>query len=314
MEKDKIKKINIFKNIVNGIKEKQPLHRPKIESFLERQSAEYFLNAEKYLDALFSVAKEKFNYSIDDFIESYIEFCKMIVQEAIYFKKHGVYRSKNQQNNLLYYQNNDYMFSYMFGLGISQFLWPNHLKMWSFFKDICKDSNLNVKNYLEVGPGHGFYLCEAMKCFKEASIHLIDLSEASIDITKKMCKKLMNHSYNLTTINKDFLDIKPQKKTFDLIVICEVLEHLDDPLSFLKHTHKILNKNGLAIISTCANSACVDHIYLYHSIEHIKSHIVEENFRIEKELALPVGEIDEKMDWHHLQIESNYISLIRKLE
>ena len=124
----------------------------------------------------------------------------------------------------------------------------------------------------------------------------------------------MNHSYNLTTINKDFLDIKPQKKTFDLIVICEVLEHLDDPLSFLKHTHKILNKNGLAIISTCANSACVDHIYLYHSIEHIKSHIVEENFRIEKELALPVGEIDEKMDWHHLQIESNYISLIRKLE
>ena len=122
---------NIFKSIVEGLNKKQPLQKDKIERYLEDQPKEFFEKADKYLNALFAVAKNKFNYSLEEFINSYIDFSKMIVMEGLYFKKHGTYRSSNQQNNLSYYENETYMFSYMCGLGISQFLWPNHQKMWN---------------------------------------------------------------------------------------------------------------------------------------------------------------------------------------
>lgn len=308
----KFTKENIFQMVVEGINLNQPLQKGKIKLFLKKQNLEFFEKANKYLNALYTVANKKLNYTPDKFVNSYVDFCKMILRESLYFKKHRSYRTEDQYKNLYYYDDKSYMYSYMCGLGISQFLWPNHHKMWSFFQKICVNLSKNIRNYLEVGPGHGFYLCEAINAFMRAEIKCIDLSKTSLEITKNMCDLLIPNFKKLQTINGNFLEIKANKNDFDLIVICEVLEHLNDPISFLKHTHSLLSKNGYAIISTCANSACVDHVYLYKSVEHIKSHIKQGNFTIEEELALPVEDKDYTDSWYKKEVESNYIALISK--
>lgn len=302
---------NLFSQLIDLLRDKQPLQKKKIEQFMAKQTPQYFQSAETYLDALFSVAREQFGYSPDDLVECYIKFCHMIVKENMYFKRHGSYRAKDQSDNLSLYRDNAFMFSYMCGLGVSQFLWENHYNMWRFFQRMCEQSAATTQSYLEVGPGHGFYFCEAANTLKNANLTCIDLSRSSLDITQKMYGILAKNVGRLDPIHGSFLDL-PNNSAFDMVVICEVLEHVNDPRSFLRQAHNILKPGGRVIISTCANSAAIDHIYLYESISHIHSHIKSENFDIVDELALPIENSSTGKEFYEQKIPSNYIAMLQK--
>ena len=58
-----------------------------------------------------------------------------------------------------------------------------------------------------------------------------------------------------------------------------MLEHLEDPLLFLKNINLMMKKNGLGLISAAINAPNADHIYLYSYLD-VKKQLVDAGFKI----------------------------------
>lgn len=103
---------------------------------------------------------------------------------------------------------------------------------------------------LDVGCGAGvisFYFAS-----KGHKVYGIDISERAIDscINSLKILKLKTASFSVM----DFPSRIPNK-TFDVVIMCEVLEHLEDDDKAFKQIFALLKKGGIAIISTPSKNA-----------------------------------------------------------
>ncbi len=107
-------------------------------------------------------------------------------------------------------------------------------------------NNRNIRNLkiLDVGCGGGI-ICEPLARLG-AKVTGIDFAPNNIIAAKMHSKK---NKLKINYINKDIEKSKLDEK-FDIILMFEVLEHLDDWKKTIKNIKKNLNKNGLIIIST----------------------------------------------------------------
>ena len=104
-----------------------------------------------------------------------------------------------------------------------------------------KIKNLDV---LDLGCGGG--LVSESLARLNANVTGVDFVKNNIEVAKKHAlKKKLKINY----IQDDIEKLKLSKK-FDLIIMFEILEHLNDWSSFLVKIKKNLNKNGIIIIST----------------------------------------------------------------
>ena len=106
--------------------------------------------------------------------------------------------------------------------------------------------NRDIKNFkiLDVGCGGGI-ICEPLARLG-AKVTGIDFAPNNISAAKIHSKK---NKLKINYIHKDVEKSKLDGK-FDLILMFEVLEHLDDWKKTIKKIKKNLNKNGIIIIST----------------------------------------------------------------
>ena len=107
-------------------------------------------------------------------------------------------------------------------------------------------NNRKIKNLkiLDIGCGGGI-ICEPLARLG-AKVTGIDFAPNNIKAAKIHSKK------NKLKINYIYKDIEKSKldEKFDLILMFEVLEHLDNWKKTIKNIKKNLNKNGIIIIST----------------------------------------------------------------
>lgn len=107
-------------------------------------------------------------------------------------------------------------------------------------------STFSVTNALEVGCG-GCYLLERVK---DLSIDVLGVDPSPIAQQKSVEK-------GLSVIN-EFYPAKSLQKTFDLIYHVDVLEHVENPVTFLKNHLDNLNPNGLLIVNVPDNSRTIE--------------------------------------------------------
>ena len=62
--------------------------------------------------------------------------------------------------------------------------------------------------------------------------------------------------------------------------MCEVLEHVEEPLALLRTLRKMVAPGGNAFISAPVNGPACDHIYLFRSIEDVAAMVREAGFGI----------------------------------
>ena len=107
-------------------------------------------------------------------------------------------------------------------------------------------NNRNIKNLkiLDVGCGGGI-ICEPLARLG-AKVTGIDFAPNNIKAAKIHSKK---NKLKINYINKDIEKSEIDKK-FDIILMFEVLEHLDNWKKTIKKIKKNLNKNGIIIFST----------------------------------------------------------------
>jgi hypothetical protein len=66
------------------------------------------------------------------------------------------------------------------------------------------------------------------------------------------------------------------------LVCIEVLEHLEDPVAFLRALRAALAPGGRAFITAALNAAHVDHIYLYETVEDVLEQLRAADFALEQ--------------------------------
>ena len=107
-------------------------------------------------------------------------------------------------------------------------------------------NNRNIRNLkiLDIGCGGGI-ICEPLARLG-AKVTGIDFAPNNIKAAKIYAKK------NKLKINYIYKDIEKSKldEKFDVIIMFEVLEHLDNWKKNIKNIKKNLNQNGIIIIST----------------------------------------------------------------
>lgn len=227
---------------------------------------------------------QKQGFSLEFQCSAYQQVLDMTIQESKYFMEHGSYRYSTFEDvaDKVYF-NEPYMKNYMIGLALTQYLWAIHKNCYQYFINSLE----NVKrcdNYVEIGPGHGGYFYQAIKSGKFINCTAIDVSETSLAMTKAFVESHDVHSggANVQYLHKDVNSIVGED-LYDFLVMCEVLEHVEEPEKILRSLRRILKKGGMAYLSIPINAPEIDHIKLFKSPEEVTALLNNAGFVIKEQ-------------------------------
>lgn len=293
--------------IIGLVSKTNPLQKKKILAFVEKQDDEYFAFAE-------NLSKIILNDFLKDDAErieaarSYNKMCMDFLKEQIRFRKTGVYRIDDASiANDEVYSEPLVMRYYMVGLLISYLFWPNHYRLYQFFKNHLP--NAQTKSYLEIGVGHGLFTSTMLSRYPGISATMVDISETSIKTANELLGAFKVDRSNINFVLGDFFTVDIPDK-YDFIIMGEVLEHVNDAYGFMRRAKELLKPDGSIYMSTAANSPALDHVYHFHNEQEIRDLLKETGFRIESELILPADEIPQEM-WAEELVTLNYCTLLK---
>jgi len=269
--------------LIAEILELNPLHRRFLETAITNIRDKEMVDLGKYLEFCIACGHDM-HYVAD----CYMTIVEDTLNEQMYFIRHGNYRYSSfaEVADAVYF-NRDYMNKYMYGLAITSFLWPNHIAMSRFFQQTFPSEKIG--RYLEVGPGHGYYSMTALDIGSLDSIIGVDISEASLNQTRAVLDHFHPHyASQIKLIHMDFLDAKElEANSFDILVMGEVLEHVEQPQLFLERLANLSASDAHIYVTTCINAPAIDHIYLWRNIEELEVMIAAAGLLIRDKLYLP---------------------------
>ena len=157
----------------------------------------------------------------------------------------------------------------------------------NFLRMPCRGS----KELLSIGYGTGY---ELKLAFNEAPGWRIVAFDNSPDSYEYASELLRFFGHPIDCLNQDVFSFECRegvvalRERFGKVILCELLEHLDDPESALRTMRNILHRDGLLFCTMAVNIAQEDHVYLYRSAEQARAEVLECGFEIVQELLAPV--------------------------
>ena len=204
-----------------------------------------------------------------------------MLAEQIYFKKHKSYRySKIDEVKKTDFYGADHSRRYLIGLGLTQFLWPNHRDLFQFFRLHLPASSGG--EYLEIGPGHGLFFKHALEKSDFRKFSALDMSPAGLELTRD----LVGADPRVTYIQSDLLSWETPEK-YAAIVMSEVLEHTEDPAAFIRKLKDLSEPSSFIYVSTCINAPATDHLWLFRSADEVREIIGKNGMKIGQEKLIP---------------------------
>jgi SAM-dependent methyltransferase len=101
-------------------------------------------------------------------------------------------------------------------------------------------------HFLEIGAGRLLLSVELLRYFRQGT--LIDFSPRTAEVYETLEGSVRNR---LTLMLADFIDIRLET-SFDIVVACEVLEHVENEAAFLGKIYPLLKLGGYLILSVPA--------------------------------------------------------------
>jgi 2-polyprenyl-3-methyl-5-hydroxy-6-metoxy-1,4-benzoquinol methylase len=287
--------LRLIKEFVAEVVSSDPLHEKFIRASLESLRSADAKDLSEYLS--FCLACDM---SVAQVADCYKTIVTDTQAEQMHFMRNKKYRCSTfaEVADHVYFDA-DYMRKYMCGLAVTSFLWPNHNALHQFFLDSFPADVGGT--YLEVGPGHGYYFMKAASTGQFDRLVGIDISPQSIRMTEEILGHFgIRKRYNdqLHLIEADFLNMDMSGEEFSVIVMGEVLEHVESPEKFLARLRDLCNEQTTLYVTTCANAPAIDHIYLFDSVRHVESMIEAAGLQIDKSLHVPYAgkTLEECMD------------------
>ena len=169
---------------------------------------------------------------------------------------------------------------------------------------------------LSVGVGTGYEVKVMQENLKDWQIDAYDISTEAIQYASELLDFFSMSSEGLKTEhfpleNKEGVGLLKSK--YGKIVLCEVLEHLENPLQAIKNLKEALHPHGRIFLTMAVNIAQEDHIYLYSSAEQAKAQVLAAGLEVEEEwitpmTLLPFAEEDRQKKFK----KGNYICVAKK--
>jgi ubiquinone/menaquinone biosynthesis C-methylase UbiE len=236
-------------------------------------------------------------------VECYNTIVEDIKREQMYFLRNKKYRYSSYAEVCdSVYLNDGYMERYMYGLGITSFLWSNHVELNRFFAAHLPRNASG--RYLEVGPGHGLHFMTALRLCRYDAYHAVDISPKSAALTKDLVGSGLMGQFDRWEIHvSDFLQAELPGAPYDALVMGEVLEHVEQPEAFLRRAHEVTSKNAFIYLTTAINAPAIDHIFLIRHANEFDALLQRTGFLCQHQLLLPYkGKTLEECEAHNLPV------------
>lgn len=270
-------------NLIQSFDEIWPDHN----SFLEKG----ILNADSHVQQHAEHMAELFDPIISKdrlgLVKDYQWVCKMLLEEQLYFFRHGKYRLNTIEEAVeKIYSKNEIMGPYMNGLLISQFVWTNHTQANEFFYSKFLPRVNDMQNLMEVGPGHGMFLSLVAINHPQIELHAWDISYTSLSATIETLKQLGIEN-PIQTQACDLVAPNLQNDLFQAIVCSEVLEHTDKPQVAIQNLTDALKPGGFMFLNVPVNSPAPDHLTLWRTPDEVKNYYKSTGLKLEEFQCFP---------------------------
>jgi len=250
--------------------------------------------------------------SLDYLADCYNTIVTDTFMEQMFFEENRRYRwSRFDELADSVYFDNAYMRKYMYGLAITAFLWPNHVALHDFFLRTFPRGRKG--NYLEIGPGHGYYFMRSAQLGNFERLLGLDISAASVALTRDLIRYFeVEKKCRAEVIETDFLTFHEENQEYSCIVMGEVLEHVEDPGRFLSTIARLSGPSTHIFVTTCMNAPAVDHISLFRTGKDVEDIIVSSGLQVVEAHYVPyVGKTLEQCEEGALAVNVGYV--LRKL-
>lgn len=277
-----------LKRLVECTLEVWPAHAPLATKSLEVRSPEV-LDFSNKIAAQIGKLAEHLPEGMEGLCRDYQFLCeKIVLPEELHFRRSGTYRlSTFTDAEAEVYSNAGFMRRYMNGLLLSDVMWSNHAQALNYYVNTYLASLSPGSDHLEIGPGHGLLLYFAAARSEIASVCAWDVSPTSITNTRAALDAL-NVTRPVTLTLRNLFDTTPVSQKYDSVVLAEILEHLEDPVSALRAVKGLLKPGGRVWVHVPANSPAPDHLFLVQSPEHACGLVREAGLEVEDSAAFPM--------------------------
>ena len=216
------------------------------------------------------------------FAADYRWTCDRLRDEELFFHREGRYRlSTFAEADAEVYSDHAYMSRYVNGLLLTQLLWYNHVATFEMFLNRVLAAAERPFDYLEIGPGHGLMTYFAAAAPLSRTLEAWDVSPVSLRETRAALDRLAVPK-PVTLTETDILAAKPPARRYDLIVISEVLEHLETPDVALRFLRQAITETGRIFINVPLNSPSPDHIYLLSTPDEARALVEGAGFKVDQ--------------------------------
>jgi len=123
-------------------------------------------------------------------------------------------------------------------------------RQWTSQYKYCKSYLQNKKKFLDIGAGSG----QTMFWFEELGFDVVGIEPDARNV------EMINKKLRQGKCYSGFIENFIHDKKYDIIWISHVLEHLINPVEFLKKIKNNLNENGIVFIEVpnCSNKTILD--------------------------------------------------------
>lgn len=183
------------------------------------------------------------------------------------------------------YFNADHMVNeYLPGLLLSHYLWPHHYRQIQFFDVafLAPMARSSSKLFAEVGIGTAAYSRRVLEQTEHTRGRGYDISPSSCLYAERHVEAI--GAMDRYAVHCQDIIAQPIEPVPWLICV-EVLEHLEDPIAFLRALKGALAPGGRAFITAAVNAAHADHIYLYRHAQEVERHLLEAGFLVEQSFS-----------------------------
>jgi SAM-dependent methyltransferase len=178
------------------------------------------------------------------------------------------------------YHNQEYMLDlYLPGILLSHYLWPHHYRQLQFFRRsyVPLAAAMGANLFYDVGIGTGFYSRQMLSAVPGIRGVGFDISEHSMAFARSLISA-WGHGSRYEIRGEDVVAI-PVATPAPCVISVEVLEHLEDPVTFLKAVAGMLSAGGVGFITAALTAPNADHIYLYNDVDEVLAQLDEAGLR-----------------------------------
>jgi SAM-dependent methyltransferase len=205
----------------------------------------------------------------------------------------------------------DYSLSLLLSIVFTNHRFEIMAQLFSFLKSLA--AKRPQGHLVAIGVGTGYELVHAARILSRWKIEAYDTDYEMRTHAKQLWEFFqvsqiadVGAKFPLERLDPTFVG------RYDSIIMCELCEHLRDPLCALRTVREYLKEDGRAFVTMAVNIAQEDHIFLYPTIESCRAQLRDSGLYTVSEWITPQAVLTIPANREETFQKGNYIAAVQK--